>query len=213
MAGTFDKSLITVIIIVAIMTFLSVFSEGVYLFYPAGWQETVLLSPVAILIALKTSEKPLMLIGATLAVWGSFLSWWCQGGFVGFCARGIDFYLDYEPFTLNNIGLLVVGVSLLNVLLTYQLIQLKYSNQIVLISSLFLTAFIVFQAISFSLESIEQLSRIGRIYLKVGFVLVVTGVLLQLSSVSRNQKRRGLLWGSAGLIAIMPIWVYAFQLV
>ena len=193
------------------MLFMAFATAGMASLYQERWFFISILSLISIWIAVKMSAEFQMLFGALLATWGSFLPWWCKGDLVSFCGRGIDFYMLYEKYTLNNIGLVVVGLSTIVILLSFRSLRFKQSGRLLVLCVLLLTSFVLFLSIVFSGERIAQLSMIGGISLDFGFMVMALGVFLQLSSVSRSQGVTKLWWSALVMLGVLPIWYILFH--
>ena len=61
---------------------------------------------------MKKQVRILYLIGAILAIVGSFLPWWCEGDLIWRCYKGISLYPWVNNWLQDNGGLLIVLLSM-----------------------------------------------------------------------------------------------------
>jgi hypothetical protein len=198
------------------------------------WWRVFFISVLMVWLILYASEKFLYYIGAVLAILGSFLPWWCAGDIIVFCASGIDFYgtnfivaslhhIGYfnSPFSLNNVGIIVVLFSLFTVwLVTYPPKFIKHPRVWTFASSTVLVLFTIYQFADHLSKRIESLHITSGLWLEYGFLMVLYGSLLLLTPALRDNKLHNMsnifMWSLVVFTMLVPFsfllesFVYTF---
>jgi hypothetical protein len=189
-----------------------VFTEN-FLFWFIRWWTIFLLAPIIIWLIFNAPERSLYFLGVALVIVGSFSNWWCAGDIVSVCARGIDFHIPDAVYSLNNIGVFAVLLSVVTVWSAiYPPSFIARPKLLTSLSSIALVLFAVYLFTNYLLQRAAQIHWIGGIYLSFGFIMVLFGSFSLLAPTLRNQriskKPNVFLWMLATFIALVPFPIY-----